>query len=132
MQEAEHIDNRYKVIKEINKGGMGKLLLCEDVIIKREVAVKLLLTDGSDDAALRFQNEAKAAGRLEHENIIEVHDFGQDENGKFFLVLEYLNGESLDALLEKRGGVLGLEEAIPILLQICDGLKHAHEKGGPS
>ena len=96
------IDNRYKIIKSIGEGGMANVYLAYDTILEREVAVKLLRGDLSDDEKFirRFQREANSASSLRHPNIVEMYDVGED-NGKYFIVMEYVDGKTLKSLIKK-------------------------------
>ena len=127
INKGELIDNRYKIIKSIGEGGMANVYLAWDTILEREVAVKVLRGDLSDDEKFvrRFEREANSASALRHPNIVEMYDVGED-NGKYFIVMEYVNGKTLKSLIKKRGA-LNLTEAIDIMLQITSGIACAHE-----
>lgn len=124
---GELIDNRYKIIKSIGEGGMANVYLAWDTILEREVAVKVLRGDLSDDEKFirRFKREANSASSLKHPNIVEIYDVGED-NGKYFIVMEYVNGKTLKSLIKKRG-VLNINEAIDIMLQLTSGIACAHD-----
>lgn len=123
------IDNRYLVEDELGRGGMGIVYRCRDQVLKKFVAVKFLhVVFDAETETMRFHRESVINARLKHKNIIEVLDFGQTDSGELFLVSEYLEGETLQAYL-KRKGSLGLQEALPIFSEICDGLAHAHKQG---
>ena len=94
------IDNRYKIIRSIGEGGMANVYLAYDTILEREVAVKILRGDLADDEKFvrRFQREANAASSLKHPNIVEMYDVGEDD-GKYFIVMEYINGKTLKSLV---------------------------------
>ena len=121
------IDNRYKIIKSIGEGGMANVYLAFDTILEREVAVKILRGDLAEDEKFvrRFQREANSASSLKHPNIVEVYDVGEDD-GKYFIVMEYINGKTLKSLIKKRG-VLTLEEVIDIMLQLTSAVSCAHD-----
>ena len=127
LNKGELIDNRYKIIKTIGEGGMANVYLAWDTILEREVAVKVLRGDLSDDEKFirRFEREANSASSLRHPNIVEMYDVGED-NGRYFIVMEYINGKTLKSLIKKRGA-LNLTEAIDIMLQITSGIACAHE-----
>ena len=127
INKGELIDNRYKIIKSIGEGGMANVFLAYDTILEREVAVKLLRGDLSDDEKFirRFQREANSASSLRHPNIVEMYDVGED-NGKYFIVMEYVDGKTLKGLIKKRGP-LNLSEAIDIMLQLTSGIACAHD-----
>ncbi|MGD9680936.1 MAG: protein kinase [Candidatus Obscuribacterales bacterium] len=122
------IPERFTLIRKLGEGGMGAVLLCHDTVLLREVAIKVLLSYDSPDEIRRFQNEAKIVARLSHPNIIQVLDFGQSEDGTLYLVLEYVEGESLAHILA-RENTLSVETTLPLLRQICQGLAYAHENG---
>lgn len=121
------IDNRYKIIKSIGEGGMANVYLAFDTILEREVAVKILRGDLAEDEKFvrRFQREANSASSLKHPNIVEVYDVGEDD-GKYFIVMEYINGKTLKSLIKKRG-ILTLEEVIDIMLQLTSAVSCAHD-----
>lgn len=124
------IDNRYLVEEELGRGGMGVVYLCRDQVLHKLVAVKLLQASFDvETQAARFHRESVINAKLKHKNIIEVLDFGQTEKGELFLVSEYLEGETLQAYLKRKGGALALQDALPIFEEICDGLAHAHKHG---
>ena len=121
------IDNRYKIIRSIGEGGMANVYLAYDTILEREVAVKILRGDLADDEKFvrRFQREANAASSLKHPNIVEMYDVGEDD-GKYFIVMEYINGKTLKSLVKKRGA-LTLEEVMDIMLQLTSAVACAHD-----
>ena len=127
ITKGELIDNRYKIIKSIGEGGMANVYLAWDTILEREVAVKVLRGDlaGDEKFVRRFQREANSASSLRHPNIVEMYDVGED-NGKYFIVMEYVNGKTLKNLIKKRGA-LNLTEAIDIMLQLTSGIACAHD-----
>ncbi|MBX9694202.1 MAG: protein kinase [Cyanobacteria bacterium] len=120
------LDGRYEILDTLGQGGMGKVLKCRDMQLNRIVAVKVLLANASKETAVRFHTEAKASARLKHDNIIKVLDFGCTDSQQLYLVMEYLSGESLSDY-QKDG--LELELALRLLVQVADGLAHAHAKG---
>ena len=121
------IDNRYKIIRSIGEGGMANVYLAYDTILEREVAVKILRGDLADDEKFvrRFQREANAASSLKHPNIVEMYDVGEDD-GKYFIVMEFINGKTLKSLIKKRGA-LTLSEVIDIMLQLTSAVACAHD-----
>ncbi|MFV0275101.1 MAG: Stk1 family PASTA domain-containing Ser/Thr kinase [Bacilli bacterium] len=127
INKGQKIDGRYEIIKSIGEGGMANVYLAYDQILNREVAVKVLRGDLSGDEKFvkRFQREALAASSLSHPNIIEVYDVGE-ENGKYYIVMEYLEGKNLKSVVKRRKG-LSLPEVIDIMLQLTDSLAIAHE-----
>lgn len=124
----EKIADRYIVRHVIGSGGTGMVVNAYDPHLDLDVAVKILQYDESGMTAVRMQREAMAAGKLNHLNIARVFDFGQTEDGSLYMVMELLHGKSLDVLLKQRGA-LPMEEALPIFIQLCEGLDFAHSVG---
>ena len=127
IEKGQKINDRYEVIKSIGEGGMANVYLAYDTILDRRVAVKVLRGDLSNDEKFvrRFQREALSASSLSHPNIVEMYDVGED-NGIYYIVMEYIEGKTLKQLIKKRGA-LTLSEAIDIMLQITDGISQAHD-----
>ena len=121
------INERYQIIKMIGEGGMANVYLAHDTILDRDVAVKVLRGDLADDDKFvrRFQREAIAASSLNHPNIVEMYDVGEDD-GKYYIVMEYIEGQTLKNLIKKRGA-LTLAEVIDIMLQLTSGIACAHD-----
>ena len=119
------IANRFEVMECIGRGGVGVVLKCKDVVLNNIVAVKFLLKEINQEEAARFQREAVTAARLNHRNIVRVVDFGQNQDGRLYLVMEYLEGKTLLDEIEAEGPY-SISAALPLLLKICDGLSHAH------
>lgn len=127
ITKGQKINDRYEIIRSIGEGGMANVYLGYDTILDRNVAIKILRGDLSNDEKFvrRFQREALSASSLAHPNIVEVYDVGED-NGLYYIVMEYIEGKTLKQLLKKRGS-LTLSEAIDIMLQLTDGMAHAHD-----
>lgn len=127
IMKGQKINDRYQIIKSIGEGGMANVYLAYDTILDRDVAVKVLRGDLADDEKFvrRFQREALSASSLSHPNIVEVYDVG-DDNGQYFIVMEYIDGKNLKDLLKKRGK-LTVSEVVDIMSQIADGLSVAHD-----
>ena len=127
IAKGQKINDRYEIIRSIGEGGMANVYLGYDTILDRNVAIKVLRGDLSNDEKFvrRFQREALSASSLAHPNIVEVYDVGED-NGLYYIVMEYIEGKTLKQLLKKRG-TLTLSEAIDIMLQLTDGMAHAHD-----
>lgn len=121
------INERYEIIKSIGEGGMANVYLARDTFLDRKVAVKVLRGDLSNDDKFirRFQREAYAASTLSHPNVVEMYDVGED-NGVYYIVMEYIEGRTLKQLLKKRGS-LTPPEVVDIMLQLTDGIAHAHD-----
>lgn len=127
IMKGQKISDRYQIIKTIGEGGMANVYLAYDTILDRDVAVKVLRGDlATDDTFVRrFQREALSASSLSHPNIVEVYDVGED-NGSYYIVMEYIKGKHLKQLLKQRGK-LTLTEVVDIMLQVTDGMSVAHD-----
>ncbi|MFH1574228.1 MAG: PEGA domain-containing protein, partial [Acidobacteriota bacterium] len=120
---------KYRILEKIGKGGMGVVYKAMDPRIGRIVAVKTLFAHRGDDAELRhrFLQEARSAGALSHKNIITIYEMDEDE-GQAFIAMEYLEGEDMKSLIARRA-TLPFEHKLQILLEVCEGLAHAHSMG---
>ena len=133
---SQLIANRYFLEKRLGRGAMGQVYVAKDRNLgTRRVAVKTVRQDvlNSEDlqegeAIARFEREAMAAASIHHPHIVDVTDFGESADGVFFLVMEYVEGETLHQLL-RREGTLPIKRAVDILRQIADGVEAAHEAG---
>jgi eukaryotic-like serine/threonine-protein kinase len=121
---------KYKVLERIGSGGMGSVYLCEHKLMRRRVAVKVLPTAKADDTSSleRFYREARAVAALDHVNIVRAYDIDQDDK-LHFLVMEYVDGSSLQEIV-KRAGPLDPIRAAHYIRQAALGLQHAHEVAG--
>ncbi|MCP4599038.1 MAG: protein kinase [Proteobacteria bacterium] len=124
------IDERYRLHERIGEGGMGSVFRATHVLMDKPVAVKLIHGELAHlpEVAKRFEREARSASRLSNPHCITVTDFGRTEYGTLYLVMELLDGESLNARL-KREHRLSVEKVFDIAKQILKGLSHAHEAG---
>ncbi|MEO3754099.1 serine/threonine-protein kinase [Streptomyces sp. B6B3] len=130
------LGGRYRLVRDVAKGGMGQVWEARDETLGRPVAVKVisLLSGGGsdgDEARARFLREARITARLQHPNIVTIHDLGETgtEGDRVpFLVMELVRGEGLDATL-RQGGVVSLPDAARWGAQICDALAEAHDAG---
>ncbi len=120
---------KYKILKELGRGGMGKVFLAEDTLAGRQVALKVLSKKLAEnrDFISRFRREAKATGKLNHQNIVAAFDAGEDQ-GRHYYAMEYCAGKPLSQLL-KSVKFLPWQRAVSIVTQVAEGLKHAHENG---
>ena len=98
--------NRYNLVKKLGEGGMADVYLAFDSLLNREVAIKLLRSSMALDpvSLLRFQREANSASSLNHPNIVEIYDVGEDE-GHHYIVMEYVKGKTLKQLIAQRGAM---------------------------
>jgi serine/threonine-protein kinase len=128
---------RYEPVRPLGAGGQAEVTLARDHDIDRPVAVKRLLPEVvSDDAVLRFAEEIRTVGQLEHPNIVPIHDVGVDGDGQYYFVMKYVEGETLEAVIAKLrdGDAATLRKYTPeYRLQICNeilrGVEHAHGLG---
>lgn len=122
---------KYEILEEIGRGGMGVVYKAKDVRIERIVAIKELLINPSlvkaaDEIIARFHREAQTAGSLQHPNIVTIHDFGED-SGNHYIAMEFIEGKNLKEYMEE-GHEFSDEELLDIMIQVCEGLAHAHER----
>lgn len=124
---GQQINNRYQIIRSIGEGGMANVYLAYDTILDRNVAVKILRGDLSNDDKFvrRFQREAISASSLSHPNIVELYDVGEDD-GNYFIVMEFIDGKTLKSLIKRRGA-LTLPEVIDVMLQLTSAIACAHD-----
>jgi serine/threonine protein kinase len=127
---------RYRLEKRLGRGAMGQVYLARDENLgTRRVAVKTVRQDllnseslQEGEAIARFEREARAAASINHPHVVDVTDFGKTDEGVFFLVMEYVEGETLHKLL-RREGTLNIKRAIHMLKQVCQGVEAAHDAG---
>jgi serine/threonine protein kinase len=118
--------SHYKITKKLGEGGMGEVYLADDLKLERQVALKFLpqhLTADKDNVE-RFEREAKAAAALNHPNIVTIYEIAEEDD-QTFIVMEYVDGDSLRTKIDK--GVSDLDEILNITNQICEGLSEAHK-----
>ena len=122
------VAERYRIVDSIGKGGMGIVYKASNIHMGKTVAMKLMLQETSTNSQdyRRFQREAQAASLLDHPNIVSIHDFGFSGR-QAYLCMDYLEGTSLDLLVEKQP--LTVDQFRHIFAQACDALQHAHDKG---
>jgi serine/threonine-protein kinase len=128
---------RYEPVRPLGVGGQAEVTLARDQDIDRPVAVKRLLPERvNDDAVLRFAEEIRTVGQLEHPNIVPIHDVGVDGDGQYYFIMKYVEGETLEAVIAKLrdGDAAYLRKYTPeYRLQICNeilrGVEHAHRLG---
>ncbi len=123
---------KFEILRRLGEGAMGEVYLALDTVIGREVAIKTIrkdsiaLGEAKEEARERFYREARAAGGLNHPNLVTVHEFGEDQ-GLLYLAMEFVPGEDLATLLSRRA--LTARELLEVLAQVCEGLAYAHAKG---
>ncbi len=121
--------DRYTILESIGQGGMGRVYKAKDHTLDRVVAIKML--DAScitDELIVRFQREAKATSNLRHPGIVSTYDFGFSDSGQPYMVMEFAEGETLKTTISRNHG-LSILDSIDILVQLCDAIAHAHERG---
>src|SRR5215204_3296670 len=118
---------RYRILSSLGEGGMGEVFLADDTRLNRKVALKVLPEKLSEnaDGLDRFRQEAQAASALNHPNIITVFDI-EEFDGKHFIAVEYIDGETLRERMKKR---LTFDETLSITIQTAEALSAAHEAG---
>ena len=121
--------NRYEVVRALARGGMAEVYLAHDQLLDRPVAVKVLFPEYAREASFveRFRREAQAAANLSHPNIVAIYDWGQEDN-TYFIVMEYVDGQSLRDLIHSRGR-LSPQESAQIGADIAGALGYANRSG---
>jgi predicted Ser/Thr protein kinase len=130
LKPGDVVEGKYRIVRELGHGGMGAVYEGENVRIHRKVAIKVLHANVAEkaDVVQRFEREAQAAGRIGSEHIVEVLDLGTLASGERFMVMEYLDGESLGDRI-KRKKQLTPNELAPLVVQLLEGLHAAHAAG---
>lgn len=121
--------SRYEILSELGRGAMGVVFKAQDPLIGRLIALKTITASVAEDPGLleRFRGEAKAAGALQHPNIVTIYEMGESD-GAPFIAMEYLEGESLAALIDRRAPI-PLAQKVGYLVQTCRALQYAHRRG---
>jgi serine/threonine-protein kinase len=127
---GETLASKYLVEELIKRGGMGAVYRAKHVLMDKRVAIKVLRPSLAvdDDVVARFSREAKAASRISNPHAVSVTDFGESENGVVFLVMEYLDGQTLKEII-KQDGAMSLERTSEIVRQVAGALDAAHGQG---
>jgi serine/threonine-protein kinase len=131
MSTPQGVAGRYSLSRRLGAGGMSTVFLATDEVLERSVAVKLLAEHLAEDEAFvaRFRREALAAARLQHPNVVQVFDSGEDpESGRHYIVMEYVDGPSCAELLREHR-TLDVDETVRIVRDACHGLEYAHRAG---
>ena len=120
--------SHYRILEKIGEGGMGEVYLAEDLKLERKVAIKCLPQHLTKDKTIvkRFEREAKAAAGLNHPNIVTIHEIAREDD-LTFIVMEFIDGKSLRDVNEHYK--LGIEKALDVIRQLCEGLSKAHQAG---
>jgi len=126
--QSERLAERYEPLEILGHGGVGVVYRVRDRLLDKNVALKVLRSGLSHKQIMRFQKEAKALARLNHEGIVKVLDFGMTEGGQPYLVCDFIAGRSLAALLEEQGS-MDLPDALELFSSICSAMRHAHGMG---
>src|SRR5690625_1067086 len=129
MLEGHLLNERYRIKRTIGGGGMANVYLAHDIILDREVAIKVLRLEFANDPEFieRFDREAQAATSLAHPNIVNIYDVGEEEH-ILYMVMEYVAGLTLKEYIVENGP-LAVDEAIGIMKQLTDAIAHAHANG---
>ena len=124
------IGGHYEILSKIGSGGMSTVYKAKHTLLDRIVAIKFILPKliHDEQTTKRFQQEAKAASELKHDNVCAVNEFGIHDENQAFLVMEYFEGRSLADLIREEG-TIEYDRALLIIKQLCSGLDHAHSKG---
>ena len=124
------VSDKYRIEKVLGKGGMSVVYLARHVVLEKLVAIKMMHHNmvATGSALQRFEREAKLASSLHHPNIVGVHDFGEDSDGQPYLVMDYVNGDTLEDMIEQ-SGKLDAGLCVTVFLQMCDALSALHNKG---
>ena len=125
---AEERISHYRILRKIGAGGMGEVLLAEDTQLERSVAIKLMSAELAKDEShrRRFRSEVRAISGLSHPNICVIHEVGETEDGRPFLAMEYIDGQTLDVVMQQRR--LKMREVISIGIQVAEALDAAHAR----
>jgi eukaryotic-like serine/threonine-protein kinase len=120
--------SHYRIVRKLGAGGMGEVYLAEDLKLDRKVAIKFLPAESTADesAKQRLIREARAAGKLDHPNICSIYEVGEEE-GRGFIVMQYIEGETLAELIQRKPLELG--EVVDVAAQVADALAEAHARG---
>jgi serine/threonine protein kinase len=123
------IGGRYELEDRLGHGGMATVYRARDRKLDREVAIKLLADNfaGDEEVRRRFSREARLAAKLDHPNVVQVYDVGEEDD-RPYIVMEYVEGGTVGDRLKRRRRSLATNEAVALLCQLCDGLGHAHSK----
>ena len=122
--------DRYRLLDKVGEGGAAEVFRARDQRLDRVVAIKILRRQyvNEQSARTRFLNEARAAAGLAHPNIVDVYDFGQTPDGSMFIAMQFVEGQNLKDMLQRRGRMTAAE-TLSIVTQVCAALSAAHARG---
>ena len=129
LQKGMYLQDRYEILETIGAGGMSDVYKAKDHVLNRDVAIKVLKKEFTEDMSFvtKFRREAQSAAVLEHPNIVNIYDVGS-EDGMYFIIMEYIEGITLKSYIERKGR-LNFKEVLSIAIQVGRGIQAAHEKG---
>jgi len=128
--QINHINNRYKIIKQLGEGGMGSVLLAQDLAnSNRLTAIKTIKSKflANPESLVRFKHEYEIMNRLQHPNLAQVYDFGELEEGGFYLAMEYIDGRELNEIISQNKN-MQIREAIPIIIDLLRAMEFIHSR----
>lgn len=125
---GKRLSGRYKILKMVGGGGMANVYLAHDMILDRDVAVKVLRLDfaNNEEFIRRFHREAQSATSLAHPNIVTIYDVGDEDDSIYYIVMEYVEGQTLKEYIQKRSPV-PIADALTIMQQLTSAISHAHQ-----
>ncbi len=128
MMIGKRINGRYKVLDMVGGGGMANVYLAHDMILDRDVAVKVLRLDFANDEELirRFRREAQSATSLVHQNIVSIYDVGEEGDSVYYIVMEYVEGQTLKQYIQQHSPI-PVSKALSIMEQLTSAITHAHQ-----
>lgn len=128
MMIGKRISGRYKILEMIGGGGMANVYLAHDMILDRDVAVKILRLDFAHDEEFirRFHREAQSATSLAHPNIVSIYDVGEEEQSIYYIVMEYVEGQTLKQYIQQNSPI-PVDKALSIMRQLTSAIGHAHQ-----
>lgn len=129
LQKGMYLQDRYEILESVGAGGMSDVYKAKDHVLNREVAIKVLKKEFTEDMSFvtKFRREAQSAAVLEHPNIVNIYDVGS-EDGLYFIIMEYIEGITLKSYIERKER-LNYKEVLSIAIQVGRGIQAAHEKG---
>src|SRR5687767_1410167 len=124
------LDGKYALLRELGRGGTGTVYEAENLVVGKKIAIKMMnaAAFAEQNSQARFVTEARAAARVSHANVVDIHDLGVGKNGIPYIVMELLRGETLESIIDARGP-LAPAFACELFLQVLAGLSAAHAQG---